>query len=126
MLQVISLSIPDELYEVFVKQNPQNPHKAIVRHLDKFKDFHFSDRAIVLTGDELSEVQRAAGKTVETPKELLTLVRDALSIDVDGMKVQLTEGQRARLRHMASFFNQPINEYGAMKVKEALSNQFGV
>ena len=126
MLQVISISIPDDLYDVFVAQNPQNPHKAIVRHLEKFKEFKFSDRAIVLSGKELEEVQRAAGKTVETPEQLLGLVKDALSIDVDGMKVQLTEGQRSRLRHMASFFQQPVEEYGAAKLREAISAQFGV
>lgn len=125
MLQVISLSIPDELYEVFVKQSPQNPHKAIVKHLDKFKDFKFSDRAIVLSGDELSEVQRAAGKTVETPAELLKLVKEALSIDVEGMKIKLTEGQRTRLQHMATFFNQPVEAYGAEKVRKALAQEFG-
>lgn len=126
MLQVISISIPDELYDVFVKQNPQNPHKAIVKHLEKFKEFKFSDRAVVLSGRELEEVQRAAGKTVETPQELLKIVQEALSIDVEGMRIQLTEGQRTRLRHMASFFQQPVEEYGAAKVKEALTAQFGV
>lgn len=126
MLQVISLSVPDELYEVFVKQNPQNPHKAIVKHLEKFKEFKFSDRAIVLSGSELEEVQRAAGKTIETPQELLTVVRDALSLDVDGMKVTLTEGQRARIKHTATFFGQKPEEFGATKVREALAAQFGV
>lgn len=126
MLQVISISIPDDLYEVFVAQNPQNPHKAIVKHLDKFKEYKFSDRAIVLSGKDLEEVQRAAGKTVETPQEVVSLVRDALSIDIEGMKVPLTEGQRTRLRQMASFFDQPVEEYGAMKMKDAIAAQFGV
>lgn len=125
MLQVISISIPDELYETFVKQNPQNPSKAIVRHLDKFKSYSFADRAIMLTGEDLAEVQRAAGRTVETPKEVVSLVREALSIKVEGMGVELSEGQRSRLKQMAAFFNQSPEAYGAAQVKEALTAKLG-
>lgn len=123
---VISLSIPDELHSVYVKHNPQNPHKAIVKQLQRFKEFSPADRFVMLTGDDLAEVQRLSGRQIETVADLRRLIEDALTLNTDGIPVKITDGQRARIKHEASFFGREPEQLAAEKLEEALTARFGV
>jgi hypothetical protein len=123
---VVSISIPDDLWEVYVAQNPQNPHRAIVKQLKRFKDVSPADRVVALTGDDLAEVQRISGRQIETVKDLRRLVEDALTLKSDGIKVKITDGQRARIKHEAAFFNRDPEELASEKLEEALHARFGV
>ncbi len=123
---VLTLSIPDELYQDYVKINPQNPHKAIVRQLERFKTALPSDRGIWVTGKELSEIQRAAGRQVETPEDIERLVTEALKLNFDGIDLKLTAGQRARLTQDATFWGRNPNDYASEIAKELFANRFGV
>lgn len=123
---VVTMSIPDELYQHYVQMNPQNPGKALIRQLERFKDVGLEKRVLLLHSGDLAEVQRLAGKTVETPEHLVSLVKDALSINVGDFKVALTEGQRKRLKQNAHFFGKTPEEYGSQQVKEIVAAKFGV
>lgn len=90
---VLNLAISDELYAKYVEMNPQNPHKAIQKQLERFSEVKPSSRAIVVTGDELSEIQRAAEREVVTAKDVLKLVREALKVKSEDVEVALSEGQ---------------------------------
>jgi hypothetical protein len=122
---VLSITISDELYAKYVAMNPQNPHKAIQKQLDRFSEVTPGLRAIVLSGDDLSELQRLAQKSVETPKEVVKLVGDALTIQNEGVEVQISEGQRARLRQEASFWGQDPGKYASDALKTAMHARFG-
>jgi len=123
---VISLSIPDALWDLYVKHNPTNPHRALVKQLERFKEFSPADRFVMLTGDDLAEVQRVSGRQVENVKDLRRLVEDALTLKTDGIPVKITDGQRARIKHEASFFGREPEDLAAEKLEEALSARFGV
>jgi len=122
---VVTLSLSDELYQDYVKINPQNPHKAMVKQLERFKDAKPSDRGIWVTGKELEEIQRAAGRQVETPKEIEELITRALSLKLEDFSVPLSAGQRARLHQDATFWGKTPSQYASEAVKEALANRLG-
>lgn len=122
---VLTLSIPDELYQAYVKFNPSNPHKAIVKQLERFKDAKQSDRGILVTGKELEEIQRAAGRQVETPQEIQALITEALKLKFDGFSVSLSAGQRARLKQDAGFWGKSPEVYASEIARETFSNRFG-
>jgi hypothetical protein len=123
---VLNISVPDEIYAKYVGMNPQNPHKAIQKQLERFSDVRPGDRAIVVTGDDLSEVQRAAQRSVETPKDIVKLIEEALKVKSEDVEVSLTEGQRNRLRAEASFWGKAPGEYASNALKEAMASRFGV
>ncbi len=123
---VVTLSLPDELYQEYVKFNPANPHKAIVKQLERFKDAKQSDRGIWVTGKELEEIQRSAGRSVETPKDIQSLITEALQLKFEGFSVSLSAGQRARLRQDAGFWGKTPEAYASEIARETFSNRFGV
>jgi hypothetical protein len=123
---VVTLSMPDELYQTYVKMNPANPAKGIVKQLERFQDIQQDRRVVFIYGPDLVEMQRLAGRTVESPEQVVALVKDALSINVGDFKVALTEGQRKRLKQNAHFFGRTPEEYGSEQVKEIVAAKFGV
>jgi hypothetical protein len=122
---VLNLAISDELYAKYVEMNPQNPHKAIQKQLERFQEVKPSSRAIVITGDELSEMQRAAEREVVTSKDVLKLVQEALKVKSEDVEVALSEGQRNRLREEAKFWGQEPGAYASRMLKEAMASRFG-
>jgi hypothetical protein len=123
---VLTITLSDDLYSKYVAMNPQNPQKAIQKQLDRFSEVTPGLRAIVITGDTLSELQRAAQKSVETPAEVLKLVKDALTVEKEGVEVQFSDGQRARLRQEAIFWNQDPGKFASDALRTAMSARFGV
>lgn len=122
---VVTLSLSDELYQDYVKINPQNPHKAMAKQLERFKNAAPSDRGILITGKELEEIQRAAGRQVESAQDIKELVERALSLKFEDFSVGLSAGQRARLDQDAGFWGKTPSVYAGELVKEALANRLG-
>lgn len=122
---VLNISIPDEVYAKYVGMNPQNPHKAIQKQLERFAEVTPSSRVVIITGDDLSEIQRAAERSVETPKDVVKLVQEALKVKSEDVEVSLSEGQRNRLRAEAQFWGKSPGEYASAKLKEVMASRFG-
>lgn len=123
---VINFSIPDEIYQKYVAMNPQNPHKAILKQLDRFQDVRPGDRAIVIAGDDLVSLQRQTQNLVNTPQEVIDLVKNALTVRSEDVNVQLSETQRSRIRQEANFWQKDPGEYASDALKVAVSARFGV
>lgn len=122
---VVNLSIPDELYAHYVTQNPQNPGKAMVKQLKRFAGVKPGDRAITVFGDDLAELQRVAARSVETPKQVIKLVEDALTCKGEGIEIRLTDGQRGRIRQDAKFWQQDPGVYASKEVQVIVDARFG-
>ena len=122
---VLNISVPDEVYAKYVGMNPQNPHKAIQKQLERFQEVTPGSRVIIVTGDDLSEIQRAAERSVETPADVVKLVREALKVKSEDVEVSLSEGQRNRLRAEAQFWGKTPGEYASNALKEAVASRFG-
>jgi len=123
---VVNLSVPDDLYAHYVEMNKQNPGKAMVKQLQRFSEIRPGARAIVISGDELAELQRLAEKSVETPKDIVKLVSQALHVEEEGVKVKFTEQQRNRMRQDAKFWSQDPGVYASKKLQAMVDTAFGV
>ncbi len=122
---VVTISIPDELYQVYTKFNPQNPSKAIVKQLERFQTVAPSDKAIVLGPNEQKELVGITNYALDSASQLVEAFKKAISIDVAGVNVPLTEGQRKRLEANAKFFNKSVPEFLTARVKEAVLAHLG-
>lgn len=123
---VVNLSIPDELYADYVKMNPQNPGKAMVKHLKRFVEVRPNGKALVIAGDTLAEVQRIAEKSVDKPEQLLELLKKAMEIKGEGVKISFTDTQRARMRQEAQFWQKDPGVYASEKLQIMVNTGFGV
>jgi hypothetical protein len=124
---LISLKVPDEVFEAYGAFNPQNPRLAMEQALVRFARVAPNRKAIVLTGEALSEVQKLLSGSFSEADDLLDALRRALMVRVEGVDVALTEGQRKAIGD-AIRFNPKIEprEFTEVKIKEGLRVALGV
>lgn len=124
---LISLKVPDEVFEAYGAFNPQNPRLAMEQALVRFHKVAPNRKAIVLSGDALSEVQKLLSGSFSEASDLLDALRKALMVKVEGVDVSLTEGQRKAIGD-AIRFNPKIEprEFTETKIKEGLRVALGV
>lgn len=124
-MAILSISVPDELHQIYTKYFPQNPQKGMAKQLERFKEVDPSARAVVFAADSLRELQTLTGSTIETPGQLIEFLRKALSLDIAGVSVALNEGQAKRAASLANFFHKPMKEFLTDTVKDALQIKLG-
>jgi len=122
---VVNLSIPDELYALYVGMNKTNPGKAMVKQLQRFGDVNPGTRVVILKDESLAELQRLAERSLETPKDILSLVEKALHIEGEGVQVKFTDVQRNRMRQDAKFWNEDPGVYASKKLQTMVDTAFG-
>ncbi len=122
---VVTLSIPDDLYQDYVKMNPQNPHKNMVKQLERFKKIPLASATLVFSPDDMKRLTKTVQLSVESPSQLLDILEKALSLEIDSVKITLSEGQRKRLESNANFFGKTVPEFLSAQAKEAVLNAFG-
>jgi hypothetical protein len=122
---IVTLSMPDELYNVYVKHNPQNPHKGIVKQLERFKDVPLPSATLIFSPEDMARMAELTKTCTESPSQLLDLLERALSIKVGDVNVPLTESQCGRLEQYAFFYGKTVPEYLTMRLNESLLTQLG-
>lgn len=115
-MAVITLSLPDETHAKYVGYAPQNPNKALSRQLQRFEDVSPTDRYLVLTPENLAEIERAAKQTFETLDKLVTWVNEQRRISVAGVDMELSESQLKALEREAAFYDRPLADYLRQRV----------
>ena len=123
---VVNLSIPDDLYAKYVAMNKTNPGKAMVKQLKRFEDVNPATRVVLLFDEPLAELQRLAERSIESPKDVLQLVKKALTVEKDGVEVKFSEAQRARMRQDAKFWSEDPGVYASKKLQSMVDTAFGV
>lgn len=124
---LVSLKVPDEVFEAYGAHNPQNPRLAMEQALQRFAKVVPNRKAILFTGDDLAALQSLLGGSFDGPSDALLALRRALVVKVEGVDVALTEGQRKAIGD-AIRFNPKIEprEFTETKIKEGLRVALGV
>ncbi len=122
---VVTLSIPDDLYQAYVKMNPQNPHKNMVKQLERFKEIPLASATLVFSPDDMKRLTKMTQLSIESPEQLLDILEKTLSLEIDSVKITLSEGQRKRLASNANFMGKTVPEFLSARAKEAVLNAFG-
>jgi hypothetical protein len=125
---IISLKVPDEVYEKYGHYNPQNPRLAMEQALVRYQDNAPNRKAINLQGDALAEVQKLLGGVYDSPESFLQDLRRVLTVKVEGVEVGLTDGQRKTIftyvQHMGGHADP--KDFLLVKIKEGLRLALGV
>jgi hypothetical protein len=125
-MAVVTLSMPDELLAKYKEFAPDNPNRAVVKQLDRFKEHDPVGRTLIVAPEDLKQLEGLRQLTLETSGQLVGWVRSLKSLKTEGVEVQLTEGQQHRANQMAKFFNQSYDVFVQDCVKRALQSMLGV
>lgn len=115
---IVSLKIPDELYASYAERNPKSPQGEMEKALKAFKDLDPGAFRVILEGENLKKLNNTFQHPCNSPEELLEqLARNGrVSLPEEGVEIQLNEGQRARLKAQAAFFERPYPEFVKQQV----------
>lgn len=121
---VLTIKISDDLYEKIGKLNPQNPRHAIEKLLAKYAEAGYSNKAVVLSGKDLAEVQKILGQ-VEDPDSLIQALKRVTSIKVGEFEVALTDSQRTNLARNFAFWESKDKDWMLNQIKRGLQSTLG-
>ena len=123
---IVSLKVPDELYEVYAKRNPRDPRAAMAEALEAWKDREPGIPRLVVENPELRELQRLTQSELSQPKQLVDWAKRTVSVAVAGIEFELSLGQRQRLEAEAAALKQPFNAYLLQQLKLVVGRGLGV
>jgi hypothetical protein len=109
---LVQIKIPDETYELYGRRNPENPRAALELTLQAFAELDPRGAGLVLTAEELRELNTLLGHPISSSKELLEHVGRSQRVTLgEGVEVPLNIGQRMRLKAQADFFAQSFPDF---------------
>lgn len=124
---IVSLKIPDELYEAYGRKNPEDPRAAMAETLAAFAASDPAARTVSLAGEDLKTAQSMLGQPFDTSEKFLELLRKALCVRFENVEVALTPAQRKSAETSISFFKiKDADEFLRQKLAEGIKVVFGV
>lgn len=119
---IVSLKIPDEVYEAYGRRNPENPRAELELTLQAFEALDPRKAGLVLDAEELKELNTLLGHPISSTRELLEHVGRSQKVSFgEGLAIPLDTGQRQRLAAQADFFQQPFEDFAQTQIRAALA-----
>ena len=124
----LTLTVPVALaehYETLADAAGVTLPTLLSRQLAAAKDIDFTSRPLIIPADARRDIEAIAETTIETAPQLLALVKNLLRIDMGEVTIFLTERQADKFAEFATYFDQPLDEYMADKLTEAINYTLG-
>jgi hypothetical protein len=126
-MAVITLTIPDELLEVYASKDPKKtPQKTIVAYLNQFKDVTLTDRVVILSGEDRQALESLTGNQVNSAKDIVSWGEKVGRLSLNNVNLNLSPGQVKRIETSAKFWKQNPEEFLSKQLQNALRNTIGV
>ena len=123
---IVTLRIPDKLYEKYVEHNRSNPQQAMEKQLERFADHSTSDRVLVFPAEGRKEVEKLFGTPIEDVSKFVNWLKSLVSIRVSEVEVPLRAGQLKSLCAQAEGRKIGKEKYIRDQVQVALDREFGL
>lgn len=124
----VKLDISDDLWERFASpgMSYEDVRQALVKNLETFSKHPITDRALVLSLDNLAEIQTLLDSAVTTPEELIRAIRTLTTCSMEGVQVKLDPMLLETMKEQAQFMGRTLPEYIAEQVQYGISVAQGV
>jgi hypothetical protein len=122
---ILQIRLSDELYQHYAKRHPGDPRKAIEDALEAHQDLEPGVPRVVLENPELRELSRVVGEPINSSAQLLAWVKRNTQFSVAGIDLELSLGQRQRLKQMADYMKQPLDGYVKQQIGTILTRELG-
>lgn len=123
-MAVVTLTIPDETFLLYSKHGI-SPQEAMKKQLERFKEFSPAQRVVVLSDEARGRLEKLLETTIEDTNKLAGWVEGLVKMNVDGVEIMLSEGQRKRLVGEANFYSTEHNKYIDERVRGILNRELG-
>lgn len=108
----VNITIPDELYETFVKKYGVPKCFSRMRQiLNEMKDVPDGERYIILSGDDRRAIEAIFDKPVQDSKELAKLVKRLNAVNVHGQVMDFTVDELERIDTQAQFHGKTREDF---------------
>lgn len=119
---IITLRIPDELYDQFQEKSGGKAETFITENVDTLLSVNKGDNQITLTGKDIGRISAAlGGRLFKSPTDIVHALEASLRMSVDGFSLQLDQEDATALRER--FESTGYKDYGKYiedSIKEAL------
>lgn len=122
---ILQLAVPDETYQKYTEAAPGKARELILKAIDSYAGAPPGARQLVFSREEIGELEKVTGKTVETAHELIDLLKRLSTMKVDTVEVSITARQAKALEAQAGFWRKPVPEYLKEKAAAGLKAQLG-
>jgi hypothetical protein len=123
---IVSLKIPDELYEQYAKRNPGDPRKALAEALETWKNLEPGVPRLIVENPELRELKTLTQVDLSQAKNLLAWAKRSAKVSAAGVDLELPLGVRERLQAQADFMKEPYQEFARKQLAAAITRALGV
>lgn len=124
-MALVTLRIPDEIYEIYRDMNPTNPVHMMEKQLTRFKDVDAHERAVILTKEARQALEKLFGKPIEDTKVFAEWVKKLVALKIEGLDFPLKEGQRKKLEGLANFYHRDLSEYAKAHISRVIDQDLG-
>lgn len=115
---IINLKIEDSLYDKYLTTFGAPKHYAqMKRAIEEFSGIKYGERTVILHGDERRELEAIFQTTIDDPAKLIRLTKNLHSVRIDGIAVDFTPDELARIEMQASFHGRSTETF----IKEMIS-----
>jgi hypothetical protein len=126
----ITLQLADELYDTYAEAaralapRSVSAEEAMIGILEKFKGVQPQARTIVVTGKAREELEELlGGGQIRDPEDLVSKVEGLVHIEIEGVRLNFTAGQKQELSIYASKNGISVEEAVRRTVK-SMQGQF--
>lgn len=116
---IINLKLSDELFEFYVKKYGLPKAYAVMkRALEAMKEVDDNEPYLFIVGEDRLTLQNIFQTTLDSPKKLITLVKNLIAVRVGGVDIPFTSDELARLQMQATFHGRELDVYITEMVME--------
>ena len=123
---ILNISIPDEVYTAYGEYGYHRPHQAIADQAKRFAHVNPKDaRALVMTGKQHDEVEKALGRTVDDVPQLIKQCKAVTSLKIGEVEITLPEELQKAYAGQAEFQGRDPGEWLRGEVVRLLRTNVG-
>lgn len=109
---ILNISIPDDVYTAYGEFGYHRPHQAIADQVKRFALVNPKDaRTLVVTGTQRDAIEKALGRTVDSPEELIKQCMAVAALKIGDEEIILPEELQKAYAGQAEFQGRPPGEW---------------
>ncbi len=123
---ILNISIPDEVYTAYGEFGYHRPHQAIADQVKRYAHVNPKDpRALVVTGPERGQLEKALGRTVDDIPQLIAQCKAVTALNIGGEEIVLPEELQKAYAGQAEFQGREAGEWLRQEVVRLLRMNVG-
>ena len=126
----VKADVEQPTYDALLKRATTKDDKGvgevITKTLARFADVPDSDRIIVVRSPERRQLEEMIQTTLETPEQLVTLVRNLCMVKIGTVEYPLSPAQAIALTEQATFHGWNVQEYIKMTTDRIFNELLGL